>query len=111
MSEPTSDPGATPAAPIQVSATPARAQIEAGIRQAGGAIGIILAAFGMTAWAHKIGVVVALAPQFAILLTILGPVIWGAFVWVGQLATRKQAKNLAITAAAAPDSVAQVRTP
>lgn len=95
--------------PIQVSATPASAQIAAGIRQAGAALGIILAAFGLTAMSGKVGIVVSLAPQIAVLMTVVGPVIWGTVTAVGQLAARKRAKQAATMAAAAPDSVAVVK--
>lgn len=104
MSEPTQT-------PIVVNASPVQAQIASAIRQCGAALGIIFAAFGMTAWAGKLNIVVALAPQFAILLTVVGPLVWGAFIWVGQRATIKQAKTLATIAAdpRVPDSVAQVK--
>lgn len=95
--------------PIQVNATPKQAQIAAGIRQVGLSLGLIFAAFGCTAWANKVGIVVALAPQFAVILTIVGPIIWGGFIALGQMATRKQAKTLAVVANAAPNAVATVK--
>lgn len=97
--------------PIIVPAKPNEAQIAAGIRQAGAAAGIILAAFGATAMANKVGVVVTLAPQLAAIAVVVGPLVWGAVTWLGQMATRRQATHLASIAAnpAVPDSVAQIR--
>ncbi len=95
--------------PIQVSATPTQAQIAAGVRQIALSLGIIAAAFGFSGLATKANLVVSLAPQFAAILAIAGPAVWAAAAWLGQISTRSQAKKLAITAAAAPDSVAMVK--
>lgn len=103
-----SDPA--PDAPIQVPADPKQAQLAAGIRQAGAALGIIAAAFGFSGMAGKIGIVVAVAPQIAIVLAVVGSAAWGAVTWIGQMATRKHAKQAAVMAAVAPDEVAQVVT-
>lgn len=106
MSDPT-----TPE-PIQVNADPKQAQLAAGIRQAGAAIGVIVAAFGFTGAAAKIGIVVAVAPQIAVVFCVVGPAIWAAVTALGQLSTRRHAKQLATIAAdpRVPDEVVQTVT-
>lgn len=101
-----SDPASTP---IVVSANPVTTQIAAGIRQVGAALAIILTAFGATAMAGKIGVVVSLAPQFALILTILGPLVWGGITALGQLVTRAQAKKAVVMANNLPDEIATTK--
>jgi hypothetical protein len=95
--------------PIVVPASPAQPQIAAGIRQVASALGIILGAFGMTQLAAKANIVVAVAPQIAAVLLIVGPALWGAGVWLGQLATRRHAQDAAAMAAQLPDQVARTR--
>ncbi len=92
-----------------VSATPVRDQVTTGIRQVAAALAIILTAFGATAWAGKLGIVVSLAPQIAIVLTVCGPSIWLAVVWLGQRFTISRAKALAVMAPLVPDEVAKVK--
>lgn len=95
--------------PIEVAATPVKPQIEAGIRQAALAIGTILGAFGVTGLAAKANLVVSLAPEFAILLSIIGPALAAAAAYVGQIATRRHAQNAAAMAAQLPDQVARFK--
>lgn len=95
--------------PIVVSASPKQAQIEAGIRQFGIILVSVLGTIGATVWASKLGWIVTFAPQIAQVVTVLSPLVIGAFVWFGQKFTRNQAKALAVAAAAAPDTVARVR--
>jgi len=99
------------APPIVVPADPREAQIAAGIRQVAGAVALIVAAFGASTLAAKANVVAALAPQFATLVVVLGPLLWGAVTYFGQIATRRQAQKLASLAAnpKVPDDVAHLR--
>lgn len=101
-----SDPNAEP---IQVNASATPAQIAAGIRQVATILASMALAMGATVWAAKLNMVVALAPQIAQLITIVSPFLIAGIVWLGQMATRKTAKKLAVVAAAAPDDVAQVK--
>lgn len=98
-------------APIEVNATPASAQLAAGIRQAAAILASIMLTVGAEAWAAKLHWVVVLAPQIAQLLTLIAPVVIAIVVWVGQLVTRKQAKALATIAAdpRVPDTVAVLK--
>lgn len=98
-------------APLQVNASATPAQMAAGIRQAAAILASIALTIGATAWAAKLNMVVALAPQIAQLLTLIAPLVIGAVVWIGQLSTRKQAKALATIAAdpRVPDEVASVK--
>ncbi len=95
--------------PIQVPATPVKPQIEAGIRQVALSIGIILGAFGLSGLATKANLIVTLAPQIATVLVIVGPALWGAAVWLGQLSTRKHAQDAATMAAKLPDKDAVLK--
>lgn len=95
--------------PIVVSASPAQPQIAAGVRQIAAALGVILAAFGMTGLANKANIVVSVAPQIATVLMVAGPLIWGAVTYFGQLATRKHAQDAAAMAAQLPDQIAKTR--
>ena len=96
-------------APIVVSATPAKPQIEAGIRQVALSAGIILAAFGASGLASKANIIVTLAPQIAAILVVVGPALWAGAAYFGQLATRKHAVQAASMAAQLPDRVAQTK--
>ena len=88
--------------PIRYDATPTPAQLAAGARQVAGYLGAGLAAIGLFP-----GVVEFLqrtaSPEAAGALGAVATVI--VFIW-GQIATRKQAKKLAVTGEAAPNSVA-----
>jgi hypothetical protein len=96
-------------APIVVPATAAAPQLAAGIRQVALSAGVILGAFGASGLAAKANIVVAVAPEIAALLLIVGPSLWAAAMWLGQLATRKHAQQAATMAAQLPDRVAQVK--
>ena len=81
-----------------VPASPTPAQIAAGLRQAITVIGTALSAVGFSGAAGHLNDAVAYVGLASAII---------AIVW-GQLATRKQAQKLAITADAAPDKVAEV---
>lgn len=100
-----------PIAPLQVNVSPAPAQIAAGIRQVAAILASIALTVGATAWAAKLNMVVALAPQIAQLLTLLAPLVLGGVVWIGQMETRKQAKVVAAIVAdpRVPDDVATLK--
>lgn len=95
--------------PIEVHATPAPAQLAAGIRQLAAAVALILAAFGFAGLAEKANLAVNLAPQIATILAIIGPIVWGAVSWVGQMVTRHKAQEAATLAAQLPDAVARFK--
>lgn len=93
------DPATTP---IQVNATPTADQIAAALRQLVAALGAIAATLGyngiftdarLNHWSALAG------PAAAVV----------AVIW-GQVATRAKSKKLTIAAAAAPDSVAVVKS-
>lgn len=82
--------------PIQVHASPTAPQIAAALRQVVLMLGPLMGAIGYAGWAGQ-------ADQF---LQVVGPVSAViAFIW-GQLATRKAAKQQAVMAPYAPESVA-----
>jgi hypothetical protein len=87
--------------PIIVNATPTADQIAAALRQGIAAVGAIAGTLGVTGIfsdAHLNQATALVGPIATVL----------AIVW-GQLETRSKAKKLTITAAAAPNSVAQVK--
>jgi hypothetical protein len=94
--------------PIVVT-QPTQAQIAAGVRQVAASLGVIAAAFGAAGVAAKANIVVSVAPEIATVLMVVGPLIWGGFVWLGQMATRRHAQDAAAMAAQLPDQVAKVR--
>ena len=86
-------------APIIVSATPTVAMWQTGLRYAITAVAAVLAALGYTGAAGKASaLLLAVGPVAALL----------AFLW-GLWATRSNGKKMAVLAAAAPNSVGQVR--
>lgn len=88
-------------APIQVRATPTVAQIAAGIRVGVVALGSIAGALG---YSHAFD-----SDMINMLSAMAGPMAGVIAFGLSQLATRSTNKKLAVTAAAAPDSVAQVK--
>lgn len=95
--------------PIVVPASAAKVQLAAGIRQIALSSGVVLGAFGASGLAAKANIVVAVAPDIAAILLIIGPALWGAGLWLGQLATRRHAQQAATMAAQLPDAVAKVK--
>lgn len=85
--------------PIQVNATPTKAQIEAGLRQAIIAAGAIAGTLGYAGVAGKLNFAMALIGPAAGLIAFL----------VGQLHTRSQAQKMVVMAQASPDEVATVK--
>lgn len=101
MSDPTS-------APIIVDATPTQAQLAAGIRQLLLGAGAIATAFGAAHLGQGLSTAALAATVIATGLS--GGVTIAMFI-MGQLHVRHAAQKLAVTAAAAPDYVAQVKQP
>lgn len=97
--------------PIVVPSDPREAQIAAGIRQVGAAAAVIATSFGASALAAKVNIVSTLAPEFASIIVIVGPLVWAAVTALGQDATKRQAQRLASLAAnpKVPDDVARLR--
>lgn len=89
----------SPNAPIMVNPYPTQDQIAAGLRQAV----LILSGVATTLGAARV------AGELNTFLTIVGPMAAIISFALGQMHTRSAAKKLAITAAAAPNSVAQVK--
>lgn len=96
-------------APIVVPSNPVQPQLAAGIRQIATSAGVILAAFGASGLATQANIVVAVAPEIAAIMLIIGPALWGAGLWLGQMATRKHAQDAAAMAAQLPDAIAKVK--
>ncbi len=94
--------------PIVVT-QPTQAQTGAAIRQVALSAGVILGAFGASGLAAKANIVVAVAPDIAAILAIVGPSLWAAAMWLGQMATRRHAQDAAAMAAQLPDQVAKVK--
>lgn len=90
-----------PSTPIMVNPYPTQDQIAAGIRQTILILGSVAGALG----AAKV------AGELNTLLVIVGPIAALISFVLGQLHTRSASKKLAITAAAAPNAVAQVKVP
>lgn len=91
--------------PILVPPTPTPAQMAAGIRQVATVLGTVLSTLGFSdaaVFLTKIGV----DPQMAGTVGAVAAVI--SIVW-GQIATRRNAKKLVVTANAAPNTVARLK--
>ena len=95
--------------PIVVASNPTQVQVGAAIRQVALSAGVILGAFGASGLAAKANIVVAVAPEIAAILLIVGPALWAGAAWVGQMATRKHAQDAAAMAAQLPDQIARTR--
>lgn len=92
--------------PIVVHATPAQPQIEAGIRQIGLVVGGVAGIMGVAKVAGVAQDVINLAGPLS---AVLGMGLAGWSLIVGQLATRKHAKQAATMAQALPDRIASVK--
>lgn len=93
-------------APIMVNATPTHDQLTAGVRQTCLGLSAVATAFGAAHLSQ--GLNTAALAATAIATAISGAVTVWVFV-LGQIHTRRASKTLAVVAAAAPDSVAQVK--
>lgn len=93
--------------PIMVDASPRQAQLATAIRQILLGAGVLTTALGATHIGAQLSAAAAAATYIAMALG--GVVTVGTVVW-GQLHTRSTAKKLAITADAAPPSVAQLKS-
>lgn len=87
--------------PILVSQSPVPAQFMAGVRQIMALVSAVLGALGL---AHYLPFI-----NDPAVVTGLGFAAWGVFFLWGQVATRINAKRLAIAAEHAPNEIAQIK--